>query len=105
MPKHKQTLEQEINEFLNYWDLKQMQDFFRDIIPLIDLYNIPEEQEDWVEKAVGEDNVSNVRLIRTVYLISRIAEFHAGKLVGVKMNFKNIYERMEKEGTVIVDER
>ena len=61
MPKHKQTLEQEINEFLNYWDLKQMQDFFRDIIPLFDLYNIPEEQEDWVEKAVGEDNVSNVK--------------------------------------------
>ena len=72
MPKQKQTLEQEINEFLNYWDLKQMQDFFRDIIPLFDLYNIPEEQEDWVEKAVGEDNVSNVRLIRTVYLLSLI---------------------------------
>lgn len=96
MPK-KKSLEQEINEFLDLWDCKQLCAFLRDIIPLFELYDVDDE-DDWVKEAVGEENQRNVRLIRTVYLVSRIAEFHTGKLCSVKMNFKDIYKRMEKQG-------
>ena len=91
----KKTLEQEINEFLQYWDSDQMCAFLRDIIPLFELYDV-EDENDWVSAAVGEENERNVRLIRSVYLISRIAEFHSGKFASIRINFKNLYRRMEK---------
>lgn len=97
----KKTLEDQINEFLEQWDSDQMCAFLRDIIPLFDLYNV-EEEKDWVVDEVGKEDERNVRLIRTVYLVSRIAEFHAGKLSFIKMNFKDIYRKMEKQGEVEV---
>jgi hypothetical protein len=93
----KKTIEQEINDFLESWDCQQQIAFLRDVIPLFELYDV-EDEDDWVEKEVGgdEENVRNVRLIRTVYLVSRIAEFHAGKLCGMNIHFKNLWKRMEK---------
>lgn len=94
----KKDLQQEINDFLETWDCQKLISFIRDIIPLFELYDI-EDENDWVEKEVGGDpeNVRTVRLIRTVYLISRIAEFHSGKLSVTTVRFKNLWERMEKE--------
>lgn len=95
----KKSLEEEINEFLNDWDFRSLTNFLRDIIPLFELYDV-EDEDDWVEKAVGGDaeNVRTVRLIRTVYLVSRIAEFHAGKLCSINIKYKNIWKKMEKQG-------
>ena len=98
----KKDLEQEINEFLQKWDADQLCNFLRDIIPLFELYDV-EDENDWVKKEVGEDE-RNVRLIRTVYLVSRIAEFHAGRLATIKFEFRDLYKRMEKQGAVVVDE-
>jgi hypothetical protein len=93
----KQNLEEEINHFLDRWDYKEQIQFLQDIVPLVELYNV-DEDDDWVEKAVGGDieNVRNVRLIRTVYLISKLAEFHAGKLCMINIEFKNLWKRIEK---------
>ncbi len=95
----KKTLEEEINSFLETWDCKQLTNFLRDIIPLFELYDV-EDEDDWLEEAVGgdEENVRTVRLIRTVYLVSRIAEFHAGKLCTINVNFRNLWKKMEKQG-------
>lgn len=101
--KKKKTMEQEINEFLEYWSYREMSAFLRDIIPVCELYDV-EEQDDWVADAVGDEEARTIRLIRTVYLISRIAEFHSSKLYGVKTKFKNLFYRMEKQGTVDVVE-
>lgn len=89
-----QSLEDEINEFLAYWDCEQMQSFIRDIMPLCELYDV-EAETDWVADAVGQDDERNVRLLRTVYLLSRLAENHAGRLSTLKMNYKNLCSRME----------
>lgn len=93
-PKKNKTLEDEINDFLEVWDCNQQVAFLRDIIPLFELYDVDEE-DDWVRNAVGEENERNVRLIRTVYLISKIAECHASKLAYMKINFKELWKRME----------
>jgi hypothetical protein len=95
----KRSLEEEINDFLESWDCKQKIAFLRDIIPLFELYDV-EDEDDWVEKAVGGDkeNVRTVRLIRTVYLVSKIAEFHAGRMCTIKGRFKDLWKRMEKAG-------
>jgi len=94
--KKKKTIEDDINAFLEKWDCKQQIAFLRDIIPLFELYDV-EDESDWVKEAVGEENERNVRLIRTVYLVSIIAENHAGILCSIKMNFKNIFKRMQKD--------
>lgn len=93
MKKHK-TLEIEINEFLQVWGLEQLQQFINDIIPLFDLYNV-EEDDDWVKDQVGAENTTNVRLIRTVYLISKIAEHHSSALCKIKIDHRKIWERLE----------
>lgn len=94
MKKHK-TLEQEINEFFQICHADKLCAFLRDIIPLFELYDV-EDESDWIKEEVGEENERNVRLIRTAYLMSRIAEFHAGTLVTVKTQLKDLYRRMEK---------
>lgn len=100
--KKKKSLEQDINDFLECWDCDQMSAFLRDIIPLFELYNVDEES-DWLRDAVGDEEAHNVRLIRTVYLVSRIAEFHAGRLAIIRVRFKDIFRRMEKESVVVVE--
>jgi len=90
-----QTIQEEINQFLEYWDLETLVSFLRDIIPLLELYEV-EEGNDWVKDAIGDEDETTIRLIRTVYLVSKIAENHAGKLASLKINFKDIYRRMEK---------
>ena len=90
----KKTIEQEINEFFELWGEKELVDFFKDIFPLLELYNV-DENDDWVKDAVGEEDTRNVRLIRTVYLLSKIADNHAGKLARTSAYFKNIWKRLE----------
>lgn len=96
--KRKITLEDEINNFFKMWTGNDIIEFLRSTIPLFELYDV-EDEDDWVEKEVGgdEENVRNVRLIRTVYLISKIAETHAAKLCKINFHFKHLWKRMEKQ--------
>lgn len=97
--KQKKDLEQEINDFLDIWHADELNSFFRHIIPLFQLYNVDDEN-DWVREAVGEEDTRAVRIVQTVYLLSRIAEFHAGRFAETKLTHKKLYERMEKEGII-----
>lgn len=99
----KKSLEEEINEFLQMWDFDQISEFFRYVEPLLELYDISE-TEDWVADEVGKENSRNVRLIRTVYLMSKICDMFAGRFVGININFKNLWRRLEKENIVVKDE-
>jgi hypothetical protein len=93
----KKDINEEINDFLASWDCDRMISFLREIIPLFELYDV-EDENDWVKDAVGEENERNVRLIRTVYLMSRIAEFHSGRLCNLNVRFKHLWKRMENQG-------
>lgn len=95
----KKTLEHEINDFLTKWDQDQMMSFIEDIWPLFELYNV-DEHDDWVKDRVGKEEVQNIRLIRTVYLVSKIAENHASLLCALKINFKNLSSRLEQEANL-----
>ena len=96
----KKTIEQEINEFLEWWDYEHIGEFFRYIEPLLELYNVTE-KEDWVATAVGEEDARNVRLIRTVYIVSKMCEAFGGRFVSINTRFKHLYKRLEKENVVI----
>lgn len=93
----KKTLEDQINEFLNIWDFEAQSNFFKDIFPVIELYKIEEEENDWVQDAVGLEDRDTIRLVRSAYLISRIAEYHAGKLAQTKARCPHLWKKMEEE--------
>lgn len=90
----KKDIEEEIRDFLLLWDGEQMIDFLRDIIPLFELFDV-EDENDWVIEAVGPDDEQNVRLVRFIYLVARIAERHTGRLARVKAEHKNLSKRLE----------
>lgn len=87
-------LDQIISEAIEVWDADVHCQFLKDIIPLIELYEV-EEDDDWLDKIVAEEDVTNVRLIQTVYLISKISETHAGILASFKAKFPKLYLKME----------
>jgi hypothetical protein len=91
----KKSVHEEIEDFLEVWDFQTLKSFLIEIIQIAHLYNV-DENDDWVADMVGEENEKNVRLIRTVYLLSRIATFHAGKFANINVNYKNLWKKMEK---------
>lgn len=95
----KKPLDEVINDFLTYWDCEKNIGFLNDIIPLVELYDV-EEEDDWVRKTVAEEDIDHVRLVRTVYLVSKIASLHAGKLCSIGVHFKDLWKRIEKEGAL-----
>ena len=90
----KNTIESEINNFLEFWNCNKMMQFLSDIFPLFELYDV-DETDDFVKNSVGEFDEKNVRLIRSVYILSRIAEFHSGKLCYINTKFKNLWKKLE----------
>ncbi len=92
----KKTIEDELNEFLEIWDAGKTIDFLSEIMPLIDLYSTDKE-EDWVAEIVGMDDANNVRLIRTVYLLSKISDFYSGILCKTSVHHPALWKRIEKE--------
>lgn len=103
MKKNKKTLEKDIENFLELWNVNSLIELIKELYPICELYNVDEE-DDWVRDEVGVENLQNVRLVRTVYLISRLAEFHASKLVTTKINFKDIWVRMKEVAQDYVNE-
>jgi hypothetical protein len=98
MPKKKISLEEELNSFLDKWDVKQLISFLKDTVSIIELYNVNEE-DDWLKARVDDpEDIKNVRLIRMTYLLSRIADNHAGVLCHLKMNFNGLWKRIDKAG-------
>lgn len=91
------SIENEINSFLTVWGSEELTSFLQDALPLFELYDV-DENNDWVEDVVGKDNVLNVRLIRTVYLLSRLAAHHAEGLSKLDSRFKDLWKRMEEYG-------
>lgn len=93
--KPKKSIQDEINDFLCLWGFDQITSFMKDLFPLLDLYNV-DEGDDWLKEIVEEEDVRNVRLVRTVYLMSKICEFHGNRMSSTNNNFKHLWKRMEQ---------
>jgi hypothetical protein len=96
--KNIKTIQQEINQFVKEWDHKSLISFMADIYPLVKLYDADiENGRDWVADEVGQEDARNVRVVRTVYLLSIIAEKHAAKLCRTNVQFNKMWQRLEKQ--------
>lgn len=93
--KKKKDVKESISKALDFWTCSDQLGFMREVVPLFRLYDVDEEN-DWVEDIVGSEDLQNVRLMRTIFIISRIAEFHGTILFNFKLKFPNLYKEMEE---------
>lgn len=91
----KKELSEEIDSFLDTWGAEEMISFFEDVNELVHLYNV-DENVDWLKDRVAEEDVKNVRIVRTVYLMSLLAHHFAGKLVNLNVRHKDLWKRIEE---------
>lgn len=98
----KNPVHDEIERFFETWDGPAIIAFLRDLQPVFELYDVESEEEDWVRLAVADGEQHQIRLIRTVYLMSKIADFHAGKLAMIKMLHKDLWRKMEREAKKMI---
>jgi hypothetical protein len=97
MGRKKRDLESEIHEFMEVWDKHKVAALLRDMIPFFELFHIDKESAEELEEYEGKVYEAQVRILRTVYLLSRLAHIHAGDLCMMNVRFKNLWARMEKE--------
>lgn len=93
----KKNLHNEIEEFFEILDGPAIIQMLKDLQPIFELYDVENEEEDWVRLAVAEGEHHQIRLIRTVYLVSKFACFHGGKLSLINIKHKDLWLKMEKE--------
>lgn len=99
----KKPVKDQIVDFLNRWDTSTNQLFLDAVHELYKLHDV-DENDDWIRDHYGED-AENIRLIRTVYLISKFADRFAGKLVNTTIDHKGLWQKIEKEALKISQEQ
>lgn len=95
MPKKSNTLQDDIQRILGIYGPNQLNSLIEDAYELFQLYDV-DEKDDWVEQFVGSENLREVRLARTAYLLSRIADHHADLLKKVSRGSKGFWLKAEK---------
>lgn len=89
--KNKKSLSDEICGILGIFSRSEMSSLLEDLEDIFMLYDV-DPKDDWVTDAVGSEDERNVRLSRTAYLLSKLAE-HADKLKQIKRKFGGFHQR------------
>lgn len=92
------NIEQEINDFVKLFGQKEIIEFMEKCIDILELYDVDEE-EDWVVDSVGKDQATNVRIIRTIYTISKIADSFASRFKTLNIMHPQLWRKLEMIGS------
>jgi len=92
----RKDIKEEINDFLDCWAVKEQIQLLRMVQDMFDLFNVTPEA-DWVKDISSEEDAHNIRIIRNVYLVSRIADHFSGKLCIMSAKFPALWRRMKEE--------
>jgi len=92
----KKDIETQMVEFTKYFGSKKMVSFIEHLMPLMQVFHT-NDQSDWVIDKVGVENERNVRLLVVAYIVSKMAENHAGTLVYINIHFKGLWKALEEE--------
>ncbi len=91
---HQYSLSNDVNGILESFGPDKLHDFMTIAWELFDLYG-RDEEGDWVEEAVGGD-VDHVRLARTAYLLSALAEKTHKPFSKIHRQFPDFYLKAER---------
>jgi Holliday junction resolvase RusA-like endonuclease len=89
--KKKKNLSDEVCGILGIFSKNEMCSLLQDLEDVYMLYDV-DPKDDWVLEAVGEEDERHVRLSRTAYLLSKIAEY-SDKLKQIKRRFGGFHQR------------
>jgi len=93
--KPKKTTAEEISEAFYFFDFNQFKSMIYDFSSIYELYNMDDE-DNWLKEECDQEHEINVRIIRTVYILSKISENYTGMLLGFKLKFPKLWEKLEK---------
>ena len=91
----KKPLDRVLQDFLELWPVEILVDLLEDLFPLFDLYE-PDGEGNWCLTQLEESDKKDVRMVRTIYLISKLCDRHSGRIAKTKVDFKDLWLRLEK---------
>lgn len=89
----KRNISREIVDFFHLWGVKDMTSFLEDVMPIFEMF---QEEEGAIVAPEEEEDVTNIKLVRYVYLLSYIAETYSGKFARIRSEHKDLWRRLEK---------
>lgn len=87
-------MEIKIQEFFEKWSWEEMNDLACFFIEFLEIFEI-DKQIDWEKEVQANEDIRNVKIIRCVYIILKMADLYSGKLVSTKMEFKSLWRKLE----------
>ena len=94
MNKEVSTLNKEINQFVQKWDVYSLIELVGLAEKLIELYDM-DEKEDFLREYYGKEDGDNIRIIMTVRLLSKMSEVFGAKMVSTNVKFKGLWKRLD----------
>lgn len=89
------ALSDDVNGILEIFGPDDLTNFLRITWELYDLYG-RDEEGDWVEDSVGIENVDEVRLARTAYILSALADMFSKPMVKINRRYPGFHKLAEK---------
>jgi hypothetical protein len=88
----KRNISREIVDFFHLWGVKDMTSFLEDVLPIFEMF----QEGEMIIDPDDEENCTNVKLVRYVYLLSYVAETYSGKFARIRSEHKDLWRRLEK---------
>ena len=95
MSKKNLSVNEKARGILQIFGPERLMSLVNDIWELFELYDVDEE-DDWVANKVGEENVREVRLARTAYLLSLVAANHGKAFEKIQKKFPDFWKDAER---------
>ena len=97
LSRNKKTVEQEINEFFDLLCKNDISEMLSHMFEVFILYDV-DKDDDWVKNSIeNKEESEQIRILRTVHLLSKMSDLYAGKFVLIKTKFPNLWLKMEEQ--------
>jgi len=89
-----EELESKIHVFFEKWSFEEMNDLARFFIEFLEVFEIDKDM-DWEREVLQNEETRNIKIIRCMYIVLKMADLYAGKFVATKVEFKGLWRKLE----------
>lgn len=89
-----EDLEEKVQMFFEKWSFDEMNDLARFFIEFLEVFELDKDL-DWEKEVLANEDVRNVKIIRCMYIVLKMADLYSGKLVATKVEFKGLWRKLE----------
>lgn len=95
MKEDESEFNKEINAFVQKWDVYSLIEFVGLAEKLIELYDM-DEKDDFLRQYYGKEDGDNIRIVRTVMILSKMSEVFGAKMVSTNVKFKGLWKKLSE---------